>query len=318
MTTRESALGSVRLIAADIKLAHSVFALPFALLAAFMAAERLFETSEGAFWPGSDLIRQIGSRLILIILAMILARTVAMLSNRLLDRHIDKVNPRTANRAIPSGRISIRAALLAACLCTVAFLAVCAGFALLFDNWWPLILGPFVLAWISAYPLFKRFTALSHLYLGSSLAMSPLAAAIAVDPASLAHQPSLWLLSGMVLCWVAGFDILYALQDVAIDRAQGLYSAPSRYGVPRALWISRLLHGIALACLVASIWVDPRLGVIFAIGVIIVCGLLIYEHLTVARWGTTRIALAFFTLNGIISCLLGALGIADVLMQTAR
>jgi 4-hydroxybenzoate polyprenyltransferase len=112
---------------------------------------------------------------------------------------------------------------------------------------------------------------------------------------------------------VAGFDIIYALQDVDVDRAQRLHSIPSRLGVHKALWIARLLHALALACLIACLVVDSRLGVLFGIGVGVVAILLVYEHLTVARWGTTKIALAFFTLNGVISCLLGALGIGDVL-----
>ena len=143
--------------------------------------------------------------------------------------------------------------------------------------------------------------------------MGPLAAAIAIDPHSLTHQPSLWLLSAMVLCWVAGFDIIYALQDMEVDRRDGLHSIPARLGVARAMWISRGLHVAALACLVATLIIDDRMGLIFGVGVVIVAALLLYEHLTVSRWGTTKIALAFFTLNGVISCLLGALGIADVL-----
>jgi 4-hydroxybenzoate polyprenyltransferase len=191
---------------------------------------------------------------------------------------------------------------------------VCAAFGFLYGNWWPAILGLPVLLWISSYGWFKRFTSLCHLWLGASLAISPIAAAIAINPETLLTQPALWLISAMVLCWVAGFDIIYALQDVEVDREQGLHSIPSRFGVPRAIWISRLLHAAALACLIASLVIDPRFGAVFAKGVIIVAMLLIYEHATIARWGATKIALAFFTLNGIISCVLGALGIVDVLL----
>jgi 4-hydroxybenzoate polyprenyltransferase len=118
----------------------------------------------------------------------------------------------------------------------------------------------------------------------------------------------------MVLCWVAGFDIIYALQDVEVDREQGLFSIPARLGVRKAMLISRLLHIIASTCLVACLILDARFQLLFAVGIILVAALLLYEHLTVARWGTTRIALAFFTLNGIVSCVLGGLGIADVLI----
>ena len=124
----------------------------------------------------------------------------------------------------------------------------------------------------------------------------------------------LWLLSAMVLGWVAGFDVIYALQDVDVDREEGLHSLPSRLGPKRAMWVSRLLHLGAAACLIIATIIDPRLTWLFGAGVAIVIGLLIYEHLTVSRWGTTKIALAFFTINGVISCVLGGLGVADVLV----
>jgi 4-hydroxybenzoate polyprenyltransferase len=299
---------SIRLIAADIKLAHSVFAMPFALLAAFMAA---FPRTSAPDW------RQFAGQLLLIVVAMVFARTVAMLANRFLDREIDQRNPRTVNRAIPSGRLPASRAVSAILACAAGFLLVCAVFGIVYENWWPLILGPFVLIWISSYALLKRFTALCHLYLGSSLAMSPIAAAIAINPDSIwpayaVFQAAIWLLSGMVLCWVAGFDVIYALQDVDIDRRDGLHSIPAKFGVNGALWISRVLHACALACLVECWRIDDRFAIAFGIGVMIVAALLTYEHLTVSRWGTTKIALAFFTLNGIISCVLGILGIIDI------
>lgn len=300
-----SRLQTVRLIAADIKLAHSVFAMPFALLAAFMAA-----AGDGAIGEW----QRFAAQLMMIVIAMVFARTCAMIANRLLDRRLDKTNPRTAQRAIPSGRLSASRALVVFLACAAVFMTVCAAFGFLFDNWWPLILSPVVLIWISTYGFFKRFTSLCHLYLGSSLALSPIAAAIAINPQSLFDQPALWLLSAMVLCWVAGFDIIYALQDLEVDRRDGLFSMPARLGVGRAMWVSRALHLAAMACLVACLIVDQRFATLFALGVVIVAALLLYEHLTVAKWGTTRIALAFFTLNGVISCVLGALGIADVLV----
>jgi len=327
-----------RIIGADIKIAHSVFALPFALLAAFMAA--LGPTRGTWFMTGEDVDsmagyahqflhpqyssafwRQFSGQLVLIVLAMIFARTAAMLANRLLDSEIDARNPRTAGRAIPSGNLSPRRAYLASLLAAGLFIAICAAFGFLYGNWWPLILSVPVLSWLCSYALAKRFTTLCHIYLGLSLAVSPLAAAIAAypppfpdQPFPLTSQPALWLLAGMVLCWVAGFDIIYALQDVDVDRAQGLHSIPARLGPAGALWVSRGLHAIALACLIAAWRIDDRFDVLFAIGLGIVAILLIYEHATVSRWGTSKIALAFFTLNGIISCALGALGIADVLV----
>jgi 4-hydroxybenzoate polyprenyltransferase len=305
-TPAPSRLHALRLIATDIKLAHSVFALPFALLAAFLAAKPIGAPIHWGRFVG---------QLLLVMAAMVLARTVAMLANRLLDRDIDRGNPRTAGRALPSGQLSPRAALGALLACAAGFMLACAAFAAAFGNWWPLILGAPVLAWISAYGLLKRFTAWCHLYLGSSLAISPLAAAVALDPAAIGHMPALWLLSAMVLCWVAGFDVIYALQDVEIDRAQGWFSLPSRLGVANALLVSRGLHVAAAACLLAAWSVDGRFGVLFGVGVVAVTALLLCEHLSVSRWGTSRMALAFFTLNGVISCLLGLLGVADVLID---
>src|SRR5262245_36705158 len=299
-------LQAARLIAGDIKLHHSVFALPFAVLAAFMAAS---PPGASIDWP------RFGGQLALVDAAMVMARSVAMLANRLLDREIDAANPRTAGRALPSGRLSVAAALAALLGCAVGFLAVCAGFGVFYANWWPASLAVPVLAWLAAYPLLKRFTSLCHLYLGTSLAMSPLAAAVAVDPLSIAHQPALWMLAAMVTSWVAGFDIIYALQDVEVDRQQGHHSAPARLGTRGALRASRVLHASSLAFLVAAAAIDPRLGGLFDAGVIAVGLLLLYEHLTVSRWGTTRLAMAFFTLNGVISCLVGLLGVADVLVS---
>ncbi len=300
-----SPLAACRLIAADIKIAHSVFALPFAILGAFMAAAPTGEAID---------LSRLSGQLALVVAAMFFARTAAMLANRLLDREIDRGNPRTAGRALASGRLSIKAVGTALGGSAAGFMVVCLAFGVLFGNWWPAALGLLVLGWLVLYPLCKRFTVLSHLYLGSSLAISPLAAAVAVRPAAVGEQPALGMLAAMVLCWVAVFDIIYALQDIDVDRRQGLYSLPSRLGVPGALWASRGLHAAAWLFLVAAAWLDERFGVIFLGGVVIVAALLVWEHVTVKRWGTSRIALAVFTLNGLISCLLGALGVADVLL----
>jgi 4-hydroxybenzoate polyprenyltransferase len=290
------------IIAADIKLAHSVFALPFALLAAFMAA---------APQGGSPPWRRFAGQLALVVAAMVLARTVAMLANRLLDRHIDAANPRTAGRALPSGRLTPAAALAALLGGAALFMLACAGFGLLWGNWWPAVLGAPVLAWLAAYGLLKRFTALCHAYLGASLAISPPAAALAVDPAALAAQPAILLLAGMVLAWVAGFDIIYALQDLEVDRAQGLHSLPARLGPRRAILLSRALHGAALLALGGALVVDRRLGPVFAAAVAAVALLLLYEHVTLRAWSAR--AGAVFTVNGIISLLLGGAGVADLL-----
>ena len=304
--TASSPITSSRVIAADIKLSHSIFALPFALLAAFLVVAK---TGGSVDWV------KFSSQLLLIILAMISARTVAMLSNRILDRKIDATNPRTKNRAIPSGRLPLRHAITTLLTVALVFMLICLAFAVFFGNWWPLILGIPVLLWIAVYPLLKRWTWVCHLYLGSALALSPIAVAIAIEPNALFTIPAIWLIAGMVLCWVAGFDVIYALQDESIDRSQGISSIPARFGTATALWLSRLLHLLAVGFLVATVLIEPIFGLLFWIGIATVSALLLYEHLTVARWGTTRMALAFFTLNGIISCILGGLGIIDTLIN---
>ncbi len=294
---------ATRVIAADIKIAHSVFAMPFAVLGA---------TAAGVGLSGQVELRRFVGQITLIVLAMVLARTAAMLANRLIDCRIDAANPRTSGRALPSGRLSAREALFAILTCGAAFLAVCAGFGIFFGNWWPLALGLPVLVWICSYGWLKRFSSLCHLYLGSSLAISPVAAALAVNPEELS-RPTVWLLAAMVMCWVAGFDVIYALQDVDVDRRDGLHSLPSRAGVPVAMMVSRILHAWAAVFLFLVWRLDTRFGPEFMIAILVVWTLLAFEHLTVARWGTSRIALTFFTLNGLISCLVGILGCIDLL-----
>ena len=301
--TPVAAITAVRVIAEDIKLAHSVFALPFAVLGASLAA---FHAGDGRIDWGTFVLP-----LGLVVIAMVFARTAAMLANRILDHRIDAGNPRTSGRAIPSGRLDLRTAVVAFTIACLGFLVICGLFGILRDNWWPAILGVPVLAWITSYGLFKRFTWFCHLWLGASLALSPVAAAIAIDPSSLAG-PSLWLLSGMVLFWVAGFDVIYALQDVEVDRRDGLNSIPARFGVDGALWFSRFLHLASLACLVGvSVW-TPGLGRGFQAAVVLVALLLLVEHLTVRRWGTTRMALTFVTLNGLVSIVVGLVGVVEL------
>ena len=297
-------ISTIRTVAADIKIAHSVFALPFAVLAAFMAAG---VTDGGIDWG------RFSGQLVLVILAMVFARTAAMLANRILDAGLDARNPRTSGRAIPSGRLTPGLARTTWLASALLFMGVCILFGTRYGNWWPTALGTPVLLWISLYGLAKRFTQFCHLWLGSSLALSPIAAAIAVDPGAL-ERPSIWLLSVMVLFWVAGFDVIYALQDVEVDRRDKLHSMPGRLGVPRALLAARCMHVLAVAALVGATLTSPSLGLPMLVAVAIVTSLLVYEHLTVARWGTTRMALAFFTLNGMVSCLVGLVGVLDIIL----
>lgn len=288
-------------LAGDIKLHHSVFALPFAVLAAFVAA-----ADRGAL-PDAVSIS-------LIVVCMVLARTMAMSVNRWADATLDAANPRTAGRAIPSGRLDAKFVLGTAIVCGAGLVLAAAAFWPLGHNPWPLAASPVVLAVLAGYSFTKRFTWLCHIVLGAALALSPLAAALALNPASLA-RPELYLLSTMVLCWVAGFDVIYALQDVETDRRQGLFSMPSRLGVEPALWVSRALHAGSLAALMGFMKLCPHTGAWFGIGVLMVAGLLVLEHAMV--WGSKlhRIPMAFFTVNGVISLLLGAAGVYDIVSR---
>lgn len=287
---------------ADIKFSHTIFAMPFALFGAVMAGTMNVSATWSTF----------GLQLLLVLICMILARTSAMLANRILDRSIDKTNPRTAQRALPSGKSSTKSAVILCLMINVLFIAATSVFGLMWDNWVPLMLCVPVLCWLSVYPLLKRFTWACHLFLGASLAISPVAAAIAIQPEALGHLP-IWLLSGAVLCWVSGFDIIYALQDVAIDVRDNLKSMPASLGVRPAMLISQMLHCLSIAFLFGVATSDTRFGWLFQGAIGLVAALLIIEHLTVKTWGTTKIAFTFFTLNGIVSLVLGVAGIVDLL-----
>jgi len=305
-------LAAARLIATDIKLAHSIFALPFAVFAAFLAGPRRGD--------GAGEWQRFAWKLAIIVLCMVLARTWAMLVNRLVDRDIDAQNARTERRVFASGRLGVRAGWAVAGACAAGFVLAAGLFWVFFGNPWPVYLSGPVLAWIAFYSFTKRFTALCHVFLGGALAASPLAAALAIDPAALADVPALWWLAGFVLVWVAGFDVIYALQDEAFDRARGLASIPARVGPVGARWISRGLHGLALAALAGAWRTEERLGVLFGAGVVVVAALLVMEHVIVARNarqgppGGAAISMAFFTLNGVVSCVLGVLGCVDLLV----
>jgi len=302
LTTIESnpnAFAVLTHVARDIKLSHTVFALPFALLATFLAS-----SWDGRLpgWPA----------FVLILLCMFFARTVAMAVNRWADAGIDALNPRTAGRAVPSGRVSRGAVLSVAVLCAVCFILSAAGFWWLDGNTLPVLLSPLVLVVLCLYSYAKRFTWACHLILGFALAISPLAAVVAIEPGYLT-QPTIWLLAAMVLCWVAGFDVIYALQDVEADKSQGLFSMPSRLGTEPALWVSRALHFSTIGFLVTAVSINPILGSLFAGAVALTALLLVIEHALVWRSETNHISMAFFTVNGIISILLGLAGTIECL-----
>ena len=282
--------------AADIKISHTVFAMPWALLATVMAWRH----------TGGPII----GKLALILLCMVTARTVAMAANRLLDARLDALNPRTARRAIPSGALAGRFYIAMLLSCAAAFFCSTLLFHVLYHNPWPAVLSLPVLAYITAYPLMKRFTRLCHYYLGAALGLAPICAYLAVA-GRLTVEPI--LMAGAVLCWTAGFDIIYACQDYTSDLETGVVSVPAKVGIARALWIARLTHIVSAALLIVLGWVSFELSTLYFVGVACAIALLIIEHAVVKPTDLSRVNLAFFTLNGIISLLLGTLGILDVL-----
>jgi 4-hydroxybenzoate polyprenyltransferase len=291
-----TAVQRLRAFAGDIKIAHTIFALPFALLATFMAAN------------GFPAVGKLG----LILLCMVTARTVAMSTNRLLDAELDARNPRTSGRAIPSGTLSHRFFVMALLLCSILFIAGAAGFGEVYSNWLPLILSVPVLVFLACYPLLKRFTRICHYYLGMALGLAPICAWIAI--AGTVSAESL-LMATAVMLWTAGFDIIYACQDFQSDRETGVISVPSLMGVTRALWVSRATHILCVAMLVMLGVYSRSLSTVYFAGVGIAAALLVIEHSLVSPRDLSKVTIAFFTINGMISLLLGVLGIVDVLRQ---
>ena len=286
-----------------IRFSHTVFALPFALMAAMLAWRAAGASSGKIAWDLTG-----------VTLCMAFARGAAMAFNRLVDRRLDAANPRTASRHIPAGVLSPAAVGTFTAACCGGFVAA----TLLFlPNRWPLYLSAPVLGWLLGYSLAKRFTWLCHWWLSVALALAPLAAWLAVtgDVLAAAAAPAWWLAAAVTL-WVGGFDLLYSCQDAAFDTKTGLNSVPARFGVPAALRIAAAGHffcGLALI----GLWLSAGLGWAFGAGVIGVCGLLIYEHVLVRPDDLSRVGRAFFTVNAVISLgLLAVLG-ADLLLAGA-
>jgi len=272
----------LRAILADIKLAHTIFALPFALLAAHLAFLR---EGTGYQW---DLVAYV-------LACMVFARSAAMGFNRWLDRDIDSRNPRTQSRSIPAGEVAPEQMLAFTLSNVVAFWVVT-----WFINPLAFWLAPVALGVVLGYSTAKRFTSLAHLWLGFALAIAPMGAWIAVtgrfDP-----EP-LWLVLA-VMTWVGGFDVLYSCQDVAFDESEGLYSLPRRLGVAGALQLSSILHVVTVGALI-SFGLECGLGVVYYATVGIIGALLLWEHQIVKPDDLSRINVAFFTLNGAVSVVL--------------
>jgi 4-hydroxybenzoate polyprenyltransferase len=263
-----------------IKFEHTLFALPFAFLGAVLAAD------------GLPSLRQI----VFITMAMVGARSAAMTFNRIADREIDAANPRTKNRELPAGKLSVSFAW--AFLFTSIALFLLAAYSL---NWLTFALSPVALLSVLGYSYAKRYTAFSHLILGWALAISPTAAWIAVRGAVDSAVPL--LLSLLVLLWTAGFDVLYACQDFEFDKKAGLRSIPARYGIGNSLWIARFFHLQAFFVLLL-LYVVLGLGWISLAGVVAVAALLIYQHTLVKANDLSRMNAAFFTTNAFVSVIL--------------
>jgi len=290
VSARAGVVRSLRTTLEMIKFSHTVFALPFALLSAFLAAEG---------WPRAATLGKI-------LLAMVSARSAAMAHNRLADRAIDAANPRTAARALPTGALSVVYVRIFLVASVALFLAAAASL-----NRLTLVLSPVALGLLLLYAYTKRFTSLSHLVLGLCLALAPVGAWIAVR-GSIEALPI--LLGLAVLFWTAGFDVIYALQDEAFDRRFGLKSIPARLGAKRALAVSALFH-LLMAVLLVGVWRLSGGGWIFLGGIVATFLALAYQHAIVKPDDLSRVDAAFFTANGFVSVVLALSGIVDVLRR---
>lgn len=271
-------LHRLRTYASFVRFGHSVFALPFALTGALLAWQRV---------PASV------SQLLWIVVAMVAARSAAMGFNRLVDARYDALNPRTAMRELPRGVMSQREAALFVFVASAVFVAAAAQL-----GWVCLALSPVALAIVFWYSLAKRYTTYTQAFLGLAMAVAPVAGWLAAGGRG-GWEP--WLLAIAIGTWVGGFDVLYACQDLAFDRAHGLRSIPVRYGIPRSLTISRTLHVATVLCLAAIYFVAP-LGWMYPVGVLAVALLLAYEQSLISPSDLSQLKRAF-DLNGYVGIL---------------
>jgi 4-hydroxybenzoate polyprenyltransferase len=278
-----------RLFASLVKVEHTVFALPFAYIGAFLAVDGV-PSAHDLLW---------------ITVAMVGARSLAMALNRLIDAGIDARNPRTAARELPRGALRPWQVRLFSLASLAVFLAAVYQLAPIVRWLWPIPLAAFVV-----YPYLKRWSWVSHFWLGAVDGLAPLGAWAAITN----ELPwEAWALGGAVAFWVAGFDLFYALFDLDVDRAQGLHSLASRFGVGAAFAGARLCHAATVACLVAA-GLGLPVGGLYWLGVAAVAGLLLYEHSLVSPRDRRRLDMAFFTMNGVISVAFFAFVLGDVLL----
>jgi 4-hydroxybenzoate polyprenyltransferase len=271
-----------------IKFEHSIFALPFAYLGAFLAQRRV-----------PDIIV-----LLWITIAMVGARSFGMALNRLIDIEIDRRNPRTAERALPKGLLSVRNVVIFSFVSLSVFLLAVYNLSPVCRYLWPMVVIPFVV-----YPYTKRFTWLSHFVLGLCLGLAPIGAWIAVTN-TLSLEPV--LIGGAVLLWVAGFDILYAIQDIDFDKRHGLFSIPARFGIENSLMFTRLLHAASIGLFILS-GSRLHLGVFYFAGVAIAAVLLAYENSLLKPNDLSKLNIAFFTMNGVISIIMFCFVVIEVI-----
>ena len=301
-------LRRLRQILEMIRFSHTLFALPFALLAAVMAwtANARGEPPRAGRWQ----------ELLGIVLCMVMARSAAMAFNRVVDWRLDARNPRTKARHIPSGTLSVKSVAVFAIVCSVGFVL---STLLFLPNRLPVHLSVPVLAFLLAYSFTKRFTAAAHFWLGAALMLAPVSTWIALRGQQVLENPADLLpalvLGTAVLLWVSGFDIIYACQDVEFDVVAGLHSVPARIGVPVALRLAAACHAGMVVLLIALPWVYPALGWIYSVGIAGVAVLLAYEHWLVRPDDLTRVNVAFFQVNVVVSIGLFLVGSLDLLVN---
>lgn len=283
-----------------VKFSHTIFAMPFAMIGFAL----------GWRWAIADVADEavfyklLGAKFFLVLICMITARNAAMAFNRYVDRKFDKKNPRTAIREIPAGIITPKNALLFVIVNSLLFIT-----ATYFINTLCFYLSPVALLVVLGYSLTKRFTFLCHLILGLGLALAPIGAFLAIT-GKFEILPLFF--SFAVLFWVSGFDIIYALQDEQFDKEHNLYSIPAYFGQERSKWIARLLHIGSAMCIVWAGYIG-HFHALYILGALVFCGLLIYQHSLVLRFGLEKIDLAFFTTNGIASVLFALCVITDII-----
>jgi 4-hydroxybenzoate polyprenyltransferase len=292
-----------------VRFSHTIFALPFVIMAVLIAGVIGESPASAAATEPLPWLKS----LLGILICMVTARTAAMAFNRLVDRTIDAANPRTASRHLPRGDVGVAEVMgLIAASCG----GFVAGTLLFLPNWLPVAFSVPVLAWLLGYSYAKRFTMLAHVWLGVALGFAPMAAWIALrgqeilrDPADILPAAILGL---AVTLWVAGFDTIYACQDAQFDAAHGLQSIPARLGVPRALRLAAFLHGLTLLILALLPMVVPQLGPIYWLALVAIAALLAWEHSIVRPDDLSRVNEAFFNVNAIIGVVLLAAIAADL------